>query len=195
MWHNLGVKYTNVCMLSLGYKFYTRSAINLNSAKLICFFFTMIVLNIKAIIHSFKCTVSLQHVVNNSVIFCTASISNSKSTATCVKCISNLDLTLHLWKALYSTTPSTILIAEGALQHQLSVKFTLITCSFITLTFYKTQDSNLFCCKEELLSKPLMLNLCFVISRKRVRRVLENLVLPRATPTSILTCITYAFYF
>ena len=62
-----------------------------------------------------------------------------------------------------------------------------------TLILCKTQDSNLLCWKEVLLRKPLMSNLSFAISRNRARQALECIVVPRAMPTSLLACITYAF--
>ena len=69
----------------------------------------------------------------------------------------------------------------------------VILFSSITLVFYKTEDSNLLCCIEELLTRPVMSNLCFVITRKSPRRAFESIVVPRATSTSVQPCITYAF--
>ena len=65
--------------------------------------------------------------------------------------------------------------------------------SSITLVFYQIEDSNLLCWTEELLTKPMMSKLCFVITRKSPRRAFESIVVPWATPTSVQPCITYAF--
>ena len=66
---------------------------------------------------------------------------------------------------------------------------------YITHIFYKTEDSNLVCWKEELLRKPLISNLSFAISKKRasLRWALESKVVPQAMPTSLLACINSVF--